>query len=169
MAFFKARLQKKSNLFYPEAVVVGKKVTTKQLATMLSDRCTVTLADTLAVLSELGMVMSTYMAQGRSVHLDGIGSFRYTINATKQGVEEEKEVSANQIRGIRVRFVPEVTRNVDKSVATRSMQPMVVDWLKWGVKEDEKKVEDDSAEGSTDTGNTGSGGSSSGGEDSNPL
>lgn len=166
MAFYKVRLQKKSNLYYPEAVIVGKKVTTKQLATMLSDRSTVTLADTLAVLSELGTVMSTYMAQGRSVHLDGIGSFRYTINATKQGVEKEEDVSAGQIRGIRVRFVPEVTRNVDKSVATRSMQPTAVDWLKWSEKEDEAKDDEDNASGDSSDSGSGNG---SGGGDNTPL
>lgn len=165
MAFYKARLQKKSNLYYPEAVMVGKKVATKQLATMLSDRCTVTLADTMAVLSELGMVMSSYMSQGKSVHLDGIGSFRYTINATKQGVETEKEVSVKQIRGIRVRFVPEVTRNMDKSVATRSMQPNAVDWIEWGKTPEETDADDtneEDKENGNDSTDTGSG-------ESNPL
>lgn len=152
-------------MYYPEAVVVGKKVTTKQLATMLSDRCTVTLADTMAVLSELGMVMSSYMSQGKSVHLDGIGSFRYTINATKQGVETEKEVSVKQIRGIRVRFVPEVTRNMDKSVATRSMQPNAVDWIEWGKTPEETDADDtneEDKENGNDSTDTGSG-------ESNPL
>lgn len=172
MAFFKARLQKKSNLFYPEAVVVGKQVTTKQLATMLSDRCTVTLADTLAVLSELGMVMGIYMAQGRSVHLNGIGSFRYTINAQKQGVEKEDEVSSNQIRSIRVRFVPEVTRNMDRTVATRSLQPTAVDWFLWGIQSEKSAggsgdgTEKD--ENASDGSQSGTGGGT-GGEDSNPL
>lgn len=138
MAFYKVRLQKKSGLYYPQAITVGKQVSTKQLGKALSDRSTVTLADTLAVLSELGTVMSTFMAQGRSVQLDGLGSFRYTINSTKQGVEKEEEVSVAQIKGIRVRFVPEMTRNADKSVATRSMQPTSVDWFLWA-KEDDKK------------------------------
>lgn len=138
MAFYKVRLQKKNQLYYPQAITVGKQITTAQVAEMLSDRSTVTKADAFAVLSELGSVMSTFMAQGRSVHLDGIGSFRYTINSQKQGVEKEEEVSVAQIKGIRVRFVPEMTRNADKSVATRSMQPTAVDWFLWA-KEEEKK------------------------------
>lgn len=158
MAFYKVRLQKKSGLYYPQAITVGKQITTKQLGKALSDRSTVTLADTLAVLSELGNVMSTFMAEGRSVKLDGLGSFRYNINAQKQGVEKEEEVSAEQIKSIRVRFVPEMTRNADKSVATRTMQPTAVDWFEWAGKESEKDA--DSA-----------GGSSSGGGDdgNNPL
>lgn len=151
MAFYKARLQKKSGLYYPQAITVGKQISTKQLGMALSDRSTVTLSDTLAVLSELGVVMSTFMAQGRSVHLDGLGSFRYTINAQKQGVATAEEVSADQIKSIRVRFVPEVTRNADKTVATRSMQPSAVEWTPWGGKVDEASV-DTGGGGSTDSG-----------------
>lgn len=159
MAFYKVRLQKKSGLYYPQAITVGKQITTKQLGKALSDRSTVTLADTLAVLSELGNVMSTFMAEGRSVKLDGLGSFRYNINAQKQGVEKEEEVSAEQIKSIRVRFVPEMTRNADKSVATRTMQPTAVDWFEWAGKESEKDA--DSAGGSSSGG---------GGDDgNNPL
>lgn len=169
MAFYKARLQKKSGLYYPQAVVVGKKVTTKQLGKALSDRSTVTLADTLAVLSELGAVMSTFMAQGRSVALEGLGSFRYTINSQKLGVETEDEVSANQIRSVRVRFVPEVTRNVDRTVATRSMQPTAVDWMLWGGQTADAESADDGTDSGADDGNTSGGGTSDGGDDSNPL
>jgi len=157
MGFYKVRRHKKTQLYYPQAITVGKQITTAQVASLLADRSTVTKADAYAVLSELGGVMSTFMAQGRSVHLDGLGSFRYTINATKQGVEKEEDVSANQIKSIRVRFVPEMTRNADKSVATRTMQPTAVDWFLWG-KEDEKNGGSDSAgEDDSDTGDSGSG------------
>ena len=139
MAFFKIRKKKVNGLYYPEAVVMGKQVSTMEVAAMLSDRSTVTRADTLAVLSDLGTVLSNYMAQGRSVKLDGIGSFRYTICAKKQGVESEEKVSTNQIKNVRVRFTPETTRNSDNSVATRSMQAFSIDWIKWNPKEEEKK------------------------------
>ena len=164
MGFYKVRQHKKTQLYYPQAITVGKQITTAQVASLLADRSTVTKADAYAVLSELGGVMSTFMAQGRSVHLDGLGSFRYTINATKQGVEKEEDVSANQIKSIRVRFVPEMTRNADKSVATRTMQPTAVDWFLWG-KEDEKKTSDDGSAGEDEGGS--SGGDS--GTGSNPL
>lgn len=174
MAFYKARLQKRSGLYYPQAVVVGKKVTTKQLGKALSDRSTVTLADTLAVLSELGTVMSTFMAQGRSVALEGLGSFRYTINSQKLGVATENEVSANQIRSVRVRFVPEVTRNVDRTVAARSMQPTAVDWMLWGSQTADAEGADEGADSGADDGSTSGGGTSDGGtsdgvDESNPL
>ena len=166
MAFYKIRKKKVNGLFYPEAVVMGKQVSTMEVAAMLSDRSTVTRADTLAVLSDLGSVLSNYMAQGRSVKLDGIGSFRYTICAKKQGVESEEKVSTNQIKNVRVRFTPETTRNSDNSVATRSMQTFSIDWVKWNPKEEEKKPTTDEGE---DNGDSGSGGTSGGGTGNNPL
>ena len=60
-----------------------------------------------AVLTALGGVMGDFMAQGRSVKLDGVGSFYFTAVTNKNGVATEKEVSANQISGVRVRFIPE--------------------------------------------------------------
>lgn len=165
MAFYKIRKKKVNGLFYPEAVVMGKQVSTMEVAAMLSDRSTVTRADTLAVLSDLGSVLSNFMAQGRSVKLDGIGSFRYTICAKKQGVESEEKVSTNQIKNVRVRFTPETTRNSDNSVATRSMQTFSIDWVKWDPKEDEKEKDDSTNEPELEEPDNG-GGSATGG---NPL
>ena len=166
MAFYKVRLQKKSGLYYPQAITVGKQISTAQVAAMLSDRSTVTKADAYAVLSELGGVMSTFMAQGRSVHLDGLGSFLYTLNTQKQGVEKEEDVSPNQIKSIRVRFVPEMTRNADKTVATRSMQPTAVDWFLWGKEVDKASAEGD--EGGSDS-TEGGQGNGDAGDEGNPL
>ena len=45
MGFYKARQNKKSQLFYPQAITVGKQITTAQVAAMLADRSTVTKAD----------------------------------------------------------------------------------------------------------------------------
>ena len=170
MAFYKVRKKKLTGLYYPESVTMGKQVTTIEIAAMLSDRSTVTRADTLAVLSDLGAVLSIFMSQGRSVKLDGIGSFRYTINAAKQGVETEDEAGVAQIKSVRVRFTPETTRNSDNSVATRSMMTSTIDWIKWGAT-DTTETSDTTDETEDDTSSSsGSGGSSSdSGGDSNPL
>ena len=169
MAFYKARFQKTSQKWYPHAVVVGKSISTKELAQALSDRSTVTLSDCRAVLSEIGLVMAEFMAQGKSVKLEGLGSFRYGICSAKNGVETEEKVSASQISAIRVRFVPETSRNADGTVATRSCQPGAVEWLKLGIEEEVKKETSDTPadEGGEDNGddNTGGGGATGG----NPL
>lgn len=145
-----------TGLYYPESVTVGKPISTVEIANALADRSTVTRADTLAVLTDLGSVMSTYMAQGKSVKLNGLGSFRYTIGAHGQGAETAEEVTCQNIKNVKVTFIPETTRNSDNSVATRSMLTTTIDWIKWEEPEEEKKkeeTEDDS--GSSDSGNSG--------------
>lgn len=70
------------------------------------------------------------------------------------------EVSASQINGVRVRFIPEVGRNSGRQVTTRSMVDTNIFWEEWG-------------KTSTNTGNSGSdnpgGDSGEGGLDENPL
>ena len=158
MAFYKPVYKKISGKYYPQAVVRGKQITTKELAAALADRSTVTTADVYAVLIDLGKVMGTYMAQGRSVKLEGLGSFRYAITARKQGVDTAEEVTASAIVGTLVRFSPESTRNADHTTATRTMVAGSVEWTKYA---DEEEKEDSSDSG--DSSNSGSG------TGSNPL
>ncbi len=81
MAFFKKVKKKLTGLWYPEAITVGKPVTTDQVADRLALISTVSRGDTYAVLKDLGVVMAAFMAEGRTVKLEGVGTFYYTINA----------------------------------------------------------------------------------------
>ena len=163
MAFYKPVYKKISGKYYPQAVVRGKQITTKELAAALADRSTVTTADVYAVLIDLGKVMGTYMAQGRSVKLEGLGSFRYAITARKQGVDTAEEVTAAAIVGTLVRFSPESTRNADHTTATRTMVAGSVEWTKYADEE-----ENPSSDGSSTT-DPDAGGDSGSGTGSNPL
>ena len=100
------------------------------------------------------------LGQGRTVKIDGVGTFYYTATSTKRGVKTAAEVSASLINGVRVRFLPEVERNSGRQVTTRSMVNTKIVWEEWG-------------KTSTNTGNSGSGnpggGSGEGGLDENPL
>ena len=154
MAFYKPVYKKISKKYYPQAVVRGKQISTKELAAALSDRSTVTTADVYAVLIDLGKVMSTYMAQGRSVKLEGLGSFRYAITAKKQGVDTAEEVTAEAIVGTLVRFTPESTRNTDHTTATRTMVSGTIEWTKYVGKE--KNTNSSSGNSSDSGGATGS-------------
>lgn len=58
-------------------------ITTEQVAKRVAAESTVSPADVRAVLTALGGVMGDYMAQGRSVKLDGIGSFYFTAATNK--------------------------------------------------------------------------------------
>ncbi len=79
MAFFKKVLKKITGKWYPEVVIVGKPVTTDEVADRLAEISTVSRGDTYAVLKDLGQVMGQFMAEGRTVKLQGIGTFYYTI------------------------------------------------------------------------------------------
>ena len=119
-------------MWYPQSVTVGKPVTTDEIADELAIRSTVTRGDTYAVMKNLGTVLGNYMAQGRSVKIEGVGTFYYTAATNKQGVETSQEVSASQITGVRVRFLPEVGRNSSGQIITRSMVNTKIFWEEWG-------------------------------------
>ena len=127
--------------WYPKSVLVGSAITTEQVAKRLAAESTVSPADVRAVLTALGGVMGDYMAQGRSVKLDGIGSFYFTASTNKNGVATEKEVTAKLINGVRVRFIPETRfRGSGKGrVSMRSLSDVDIDWEEW--KGEEKGVE----------------------------
>ena len=126
-------------------MLVGPPVSTKQVAERLSRESTVSLADVYAVLMSLGGVLGDYMSQGRSVKLDGIGTFYFTATANKNGVAKEEDVSTKQINGIRVRFIPETSYKQNGSTpagrrATRSLTDVSINWEEWKGKEKKPKT-----------------------------
>ena len=137
MAFFKKVKKKLTGLWYPEAITVGKPVTTDQVADRLALISTVSRGDTYAVLKDLGEVMASFMAEGRTVKLEGVGTFYYTINADK-GIAKPEEVTAKQIKNVRVRFIPETSRTQSNKVATRSLVSDNIYWEEW--KEEKKSL-----------------------------
>lgn len=92
--------------WYPFGITVGKPVDTQELGEAISLRCTATPADVHAVLRALPEVMAYYMESGRSVRMDGLGSFFYKLSCAGQGVDTPEEVSARQVKAVRVQFIP---------------------------------------------------------------
>ena len=86
-------------------------------------------ADTYAVLMDLAGVLADYMAQGRTVKLDGLDTFYYTLTAGGNGVESADKVSASQIGGVRVRFIPEATKSGDSRSMKRSLISENIFWM----------------------------------------
>ncbi len=121
MAYYKKVQKKVNGKWYPQSVTIGKPVTTKEIAARLADLSALSPGDCYSMLGNLGSVMGEYMNSGRTVKLDGVGTFYYTVNTTGQGVDTPDEVSARQVRNTRVRFIPEVRRAVGGQVATRSL------------------------------------------------
>lgn len=132
MAFYKKTLKKLNNKWYPQSITVGKPVTTDQVADRLSQVSTVSRGDAYAVLKNLAGILSDYMGQGRTVKLDGLGTFYYTCTAGGNGVATEDKVSTAQINGVRVRFIPEAHKRSTGKEMTRSLISDGIFWEEWG-------------------------------------
>ena len=143
MAFYKKVQMKVNGKWYPKSVLVGSAITTEQVVKRVAAESTVSPTDVRAVLTALGGVMGDYMAQGRSVKLDGIGSFYFTAATNNNGVDTEKEVTVALINGVRVRFIPETrfrgggTRAMGGGRrAVRSLTDVDIEWEEWKGKVD---------------------------------
>lgn len=155
MAFFKKVKQKINGKWYPQSVTVGKPVDTDEVAKRLAVESTVSPADTFAVLKSLGGVLADFMANGRTVKLDGLGTFYYTAAANGNGMDSPEKVTASQITDVRVRFIPEKRTNSSHQVTTRSLVSDNIFWEEWA--------------GTSTTGGSGSEGGDGGGETPDPA
>lgn len=113
--FFKKSRAKIEGKFkwFPRACVMKHPVDTQELGEAISHKCTVTPADVHAVIRALPEVMAFYMENGRSVHLDGLGSFYYKLSCAGKGVDTPEEVSVEQVQAVRVQFIPERSKQAD--------------------------------------------------------
>ena len=137
MGFYKKVKMNVNGKWYAKSVLVMSPVSTEQVAKRIAVESTVSPADVRAVLTALGGVMGDYMSQGRSVKLDGVGSFYFTAVTSKNGVDKPEDVNATLIRGVRVRFIPETRyRGAGKSrVSTRGLSDVDIEWEEWKGKE----------------------------------
>lgn len=98
---------------------------TETIAKDLAKISTVSNSDVQAVLGDIAGVMHTRMAQGKSVHIKGLGYFRYVLDTT--GVKDLKDFDFNkQVQAGRVEFILERTR-LSSGVYTRAL----VDMTSW--------------------------------------
>ena len=111
-------------------VTQGSPVSTKELCQYIADSTTASASDVMAVLLSLPKVMELYLKNGRSVKLEGIGTFRYKVSA--EMVDKESEAGESLIRDVRVQFTPERTVTaVGKQRITR--RALIPDSLTWEV------------------------------------
>lgn len=88
--------------FYPTPVYSGAK-STDEIAEEISHSTSLTPADTKAVLEEMAARFAQDLSRGIKLKLNGIGSFRLSFGGT--GHENEEDVTAFDIGGIRIVFV----------------------------------------------------------------
>lgn len=125
MAYYKK--QKYHGKWYPRSLTVGT-FTTRDVAERLSRLSTLSRADTHAVLIGLGEVLGDMMSTGRSVKLDGLGTFYLVGKADGCGVDTPEEVSPRQFRHLTVAFIPEYRRASNGRVMERTIVPDHVEW-----------------------------------------
>lgn len=129
MAFYKKQFNREKGVYYPQAIVVGKPVETKEVAERLAQISTVSKSDVAAVLGDIAGVVADFMRQGKSVHIEGLGTFRYTLDT--QGVKNEADFDFNkQLKAVRVQFTPEREGATTRGEAvTRSLVPTGIEWM----------------------------------------
>ncbi len=119
---------KKQEVYYPRAVVQGKPVETETIAKDLAKISTVSNSDVQAVLGDIAGVMHTRMAQGKSVHIKGLGYFRYVLDTT--GVKSLNDFDfQKQVKAVRVEFIPEREKLSGSKTYTRALVDS--DELEW--------------------------------------
>ena len=84
---------KRKGYWYARAVSPDL-VSVKDLALRISERCTVTEPDILAVISALVFEMNQVLKDGNRVKLDGLGTFRVGIHS--QGVQKAEDFNAQR-------------------------------------------------------------------------
>ncbi len=128
MPFWKKSYQKKQGVYYPQAIVLGKPVETETIAKDLAKISTVSNSDVQAVLGDIASVMHMRMSYGRSVHIKGLGYFRYTLDTT--GVKSLNEFDFHkQVKAVRVEFIPERRRSATGVVIRDLVDSGDLEWI----------------------------------------
>lgn len=128
MPFWKKMFNKRQGVYYPRAVVQGKPVETETIAKDLAKISTVSNSDVQAVLGDIAGVMHTRMAQGKSVHIKGLGYFRYVLDTV--GVDSLEDFNfEKQVKAVRVEFIPERTRLANGAYTCALVDSDQLEWI----------------------------------------
>ena len=128
MPFYKKSYNKQQEVYYPRAVVQGKPVETETIAKDLAKISTVSNSDVQAVLGDIAGVMHTRMAQGKSVHIKGLGYFRYVLDTV--GVDSLEAFDfEKQVKAVRVEFIPERTRLANGTYTRALVDSDQLEWI----------------------------------------
>ena len=76
----------------------------EKMSEIISEKCTLTEADVLAVLTALTKEMTTNLLEGKIVRFGTFGSFQ--LGVSSNGVATEEEATRSLVKGLRVKFRP---------------------------------------------------------------
>ena len=118
----------RQKVYYPRAIVQGKPVETETIARDLAKISTVSNSDVQAVLGDIAGVIHTRMSQGKSVHIKGLGYFRYVLDT--KGVKDPKDFNFDkQVQAVRVEFVPERSKMSNGSYTRALVDSEQLEWI----------------------------------------
>ena len=122
---------------------------TETIAKDLAKISTVSNSDVQAVLGDIAGVMHTRMAQGKSVHIKGLGYFRYVLDTT--GVENLEDFDfQKQVKAVRVEFIPERTRTASGTYTRALVDSDQLEWIELAPNTEEQDPAEDDDEGQTE-------------------
>lgn len=128
MPFWKKAFSKRTGVYYPQAVVQGEPVETETIARDLAKISTVSNSDVQAVLGDISGVMHAHMSQGKSVHIKGLGYFRYVLDT--KGVKDPANFDfEKQVQAVRVQFIPERARTGGGAYARALVDAGRLEWI----------------------------------------
>ena len=101
---------------------------TEDIAKELARISTVSNSDVQAVLGDIAPVMHTQMKQGKSVHIKGLGYFRYTLNTV--GVADLKDFDfQKQVKAVRVEFTPDREKTSSGTYTRALVDSGTLEWI----------------------------------------
>ena len=128
MPFWKKAFNKKNAVYYPQAIVQGKPVETEVIAKDLAKISTVSNSDVQAVLGDIAGVMHTRMSQGKSVHIKGLGYFRYVLDT--HGVKDLADFNFDkQVQAVRIEFIPERSKLSNGTYTRALVDSDTLEWI----------------------------------------
>lgn len=166
MPFYKKEFNKHLGVYFPRAIVQGKPVETKSLAKDLARISTVSNSDVQAVLGDIASVMHNRMSQGKSVHIEGLGYFRYVLSS--KGVKDLKDFNfEKQVQAVRVQFVPERERISGKHYTRALVDTDELEWIELpaGTKDEDPATGNDPGQGGGSQGGSDTPGGDAGSDD----
>ena len=89
--------------FYPSIQSSGRR-SVRQLTQRITQMCTVSSPDTMAVLESFLTIIPQELAEGNIVELGDFGSF--WLRSNSEGSEQIELVNGNQVKNILPRFIP---------------------------------------------------------------
>ena len=140
MPFYKKAYSKQHGVYYPRAVVQGKPVETETIAKDLARISTVSNSDVQAVLGDIAPVIHARMAQGKSVHIKGLGYFRYTLDTV--GVKKLEDFDfAKQVKAVHIEFIPEREKITSGTYSRALVDSEQLEWIEINPAEEEVESE----------------------------